>query len=80
MPRRNPKSPMRLVRNAFLQASAAAGFLYQNLMKDYSLTGLTRGEMIYNKEKLLQLGGVHNDQIRKWKRKAEEAVEQGVTP
>ena len=37
-------------------------------------------EMVYNKEKLLQLGGTHQDQIRKWKRKAEEAVEQGITP
>ena len=50
------------------------------LMQDYSLTGLTRQEMVYNKEKLLDLGGVHNDQIGKWKRKAEEAKEQGVTP
>src|SRR6187455_2862110 len=50
------------------------------LMKDYSLTGLTRGEMIYDKEKLLELGGVHNDQIHKWKRKRDEAVAQGVTP
>jgi NADH-quinone oxidoreductase subunit I len=50
------------------------------LMKDYSLTGLTRREMIYNKDKLLDLGGVHDDQIHKWKRKAEEAVAQGVTP
>jgi len=50
------------------------------LMNDYSLTGLTRQEMVYNKEKLLQLGGTHQDQIRKWKRKAEEAKEQGITP
>lgn len=50
------------------------------LMNDYSLTGLTRQEMVYNKEKLLALGGVHNDKIRKWKRKAEEAKEQGITP
>jgi NADH-quinone oxidoreductase subunit I len=50
------------------------------LMNDYSLTGQSRQEMIYNKEKLLFLGGVHNDQIKKWKRKAEEAKEQGVTP
>jgi len=39
------------------------------LMKDYSLNGFTRQEMIYNKEKLLSLGGVHNDQIHKWKKK-----------
>jgi len=50
------------------------------LMKDYSLTGLSRGEMIYDKEKLLSLGGTHDDQIKKWKKKAEEAVEQGMTP
>jgi NADH-quinone oxidoreductase subunit I len=50
------------------------------LMNDYSLTGLTRQEMVYGKEKLLELGGVHNDRIRKWKRKAEEAKEQGITP
>lgn len=50
------------------------------LMNDYSLTGLTRQEMVYNKEKLLSLGGVHNDKIRKWERKAREAKEQGITP
>ena len=48
------------------------------LMKDYSLTGSSREEMIYGKEKLLALGGVHNDQIQKWKRKAAEAKSQGV--
>ena len=31
------------------------------LMKDYSLTGTSRAEMIYDKEKLLALGGVQND-------------------
>jgi len=50
------------------------------LMKDYSLTGETRKEMVYNKEKLLTLGGVHHDKIRKWEKKAAEAVEQGVRP
>jgi NADH-quinone oxidoreductase subunit I len=50
------------------------------LMKDYSLTGETRKEMVYNKEKLLALGGVHHDTIRKWEKKAAEAVEQGVRP
>ena len=48
------------------------------LMKDYSLTGSNREEMIYNKEKLLALGGVLPDKIQKWKHKAEEAVEQGL--
>jgi NADH-quinone oxidoreductase subunit I len=50
------------------------------LMQDYSLTGLSRDEMIYNKEKLLSLGGVHQDQIQKWKTKAAEAEAQGVAP
>ena len=48
------------------------------LMKDYSLTGTSREEMIYNKEKLLALGGIHQDKIQKWKHKAVEAKEQGV--
>jgi len=48
------------------------------LMKDYSLTGSSRKEMIYNKEKLLELGGTLPDQTQKWKRKEQEAVAQGV--
>ena len=50
------------------------------LMQDYSLTGTSRDEMIYNKEKLLALGGIHHDRVRKWKKKAEEALQQGVQP
>ncbi len=50
------------------------------LMKDYSLTGQSRKEMIYNKEKLLALGGVHNDPIMKWKHKAQEAEQQETFP
>ena len=50
------------------------------LLKDYSLTGTSREELIYNKEKLLALGGVHQDQIRKWKKKADQALAQGVAP
>jgi len=49
-------------------------------MQDYSLTGTTRQELIYNQEKLLELGGVHSDQTRKWETKAREAEEQGVKP
>jgi NADH-quinone oxidoreductase subunit I len=45
------------------------------LLQDYSLTGATRAEMIYNKEKLLALGGVHGG-IQKWKQKLEEAQKQ----
>ena len=39
------------------------------LMKDYSLVGLARQDMVYNKEKLLALGGTHHDTIWKWKHK-----------
>jgi len=49
------------------------------LMKDYSLTGTSREEMIYNKEKLLALGGTHAG-VQKWKHKAEEAKAQESFP
>lgn len=49
------------------------------LQKDYSLTGTSREEMIYDKEKLLKLGGTHAG-IQKWKNKLEEAAEQEVFP
>jgi len=49
------------------------------LQKDYSLTGLTRGELVYNKEKLLALGGTHAG-VQKWKHKLEEAKEQDNFP
>jgi NADH-quinone oxidoreductase subunit I len=39
------------------------------LMKDYALTGLNRKEMVYDLDKLLALGGVHQDSIQKWKHK-----------
>ena len=39
------------------------------LMKDYSLTGLARQEMVYDKAKLLSLGGVRQDGVWKWKHK-----------
>jgi len=41
------------------------------LMNDYSLTGARRAELIYNKEKLLALGGIHAG-IQKWKDRLEE--------
>jgi NADH-quinone oxidoreductase subunit I len=49
------------------------------LLKDYSLTGTSREEMIYDKEKLLKLGGTHAG-IQKWKAKLEEAKEQDIFP
>ncbi|MFN7139307.1 MAG: 4Fe-4S binding protein [Limisphaerales bacterium] len=39
------------------------------LQNDYSLNAESRQELIYNKEKLLSLGGVHQDRIWKWKNK-----------
>ena len=49
------------------------------LLKDYSLTGQSRDEMIYDKEKLLALGGTHGG-IQKWKQKLEEAKAQDNFP
>lgn len=49
------------------------------LQKDYSLTGQSRDEMIYHKQKLLELGGVHQDKIKKWEKKEQEAKAQGLT-
>jgi NADH-quinone oxidoreductase subunit I len=49
------------------------------LQKDFSLTALAREEMVYNKEKLLSLGGVHAG-TQKWKHKLEEARHQEVFP
>ena len=49
------------------------------LQKDYSLTGTNREEMIYDKEKLLKLGGTHAG-IQKWKHKLESAQQQEVFP
>lgn len=46
------------------------------LQEDYSLTGLSREEMIYNKEKLLELGGERHDEIKKWEHKTKEAESQ----
>ena len=45
------------------------------LQKDYSLTATSRAELIYNKEKLLSLGGIAPG-IQKWKHKLEEAKAQ----
>ena len=49
------------------------------LLKDYSLNGLTRQEMIYDKEKLLALGGVKGG-IKKWENKVKETEEQEEFP
>lgn len=39
------------------------------LKKDFSVTGYDRKEMVFHKEKLLELGGTHNDEVWKWKNK-----------
>lgn len=49
------------------------------LQKDWSHIGTNRKEMIYNKEKLLALGGV-SPGIQKWKHKLEEAKAQESFP
>ena len=53
----------------------------ENLMRrDYALTGTNREEMVYDKEKLLQHGGTHHDDIRKWEAKTDEAKTQEIFP
>jgi len=39
------------------------------LRKDYAITGLTRGEMVHDKEKLYELGGVREGLLNKWNEK-----------
>jgi len=39
------------------------------LKKDYAMASYTREQMKLHKEKLLELGGIHEDRICKWKKK-----------
>lgn len=39
------------------------------LRKDYAITGLNRAEMVHNKQKLYELGGVLPRPIKKWEKK-----------
>jgi NADH-quinone oxidoreductase subunit I len=39
------------------------------LRKDYAITGLTRQEMVHNKQKLYELGGVMTGLVNKWSEK-----------
>jgi NADH-quinone oxidoreductase subunit I len=48
------------------------------LQKDYSLNGESREEMVYGIDKLLALGGTHNDTIQKWKKKEDDANAQAA--
>jgi len=44
------------------------------LQNQYSMSGYTRAEMVNNKEKLYELGGILPDQHFKWKKKKEAAA------
>ena len=48
------------------------------LQEDYSLTGESREEMIYDKTKLLELGGVRDSEVKKWDKKAADAAAQSA--
>lgn len=50
------------------------------LMRDYSLVSATREEMIHDQDRLLALGGTHQDRIKKWENKAGEAKAQRDFP
>ena len=39
------------------------------LKRHFAIVGYSREELVFHKEKLLELGGVHQDQIWKWKNK-----------
>jgi NADH-quinone oxidoreductase subunit I len=39
------------------------------LRKDYAITGLTRAEMVHDKAKLYELGGIMTRPIKKWEKK-----------
>jgi NADH-quinone oxidoreductase subunit I len=39
------------------------------LRKDYAITGLSRAEMVHDKEKLLEIGGVMHGVVLKWNEK-----------
>lgn len=39
------------------------------LRQDFAVTGYSREEMVFNKAKLLELGGTQNSEIWKWKNK-----------
>lgn len=47
------------------------------LSQEYSLSAGTREELIFDKQKLLELGGVRLDVIRKWEHKSEHRDEHG---
>ena len=64
----------------FLAKDYYEGYDMDQMRRDYALTGTSRKEMIYDKEKLLGLGGVHHDEIRKWEKKQKDADAQENFP
>ena len=50
------------------------------LKRDYALVGTNRQEMVYARDKLLELGGTHQDSIRKWERKERGEATAGWVP
>ncbi len=56
------------------------GYNKDLMRRDYALTGQSRDEMIFNKEKLLEHGGTHHDDIKKWAKKQKDAEAQETFP
>src|SRR3981081_500795 len=50
------------------------------LRKDYAITGITRAEMVHDKAKLYELGGVFTGLVHKWNPKNESDVADPVLP
>ena len=48
------------------------------LTREYSTVGLSREELIFPKEKLLQMGGIRGDSIRKWSRLTQDGEGHGA--
>ena len=56
------------------------GYDEKLMSRDYALTGSSREEMVFHKDKLLERGGTHHDRIKKWEKKTEEAKKQATFP
>ena len=56
------------------------GYNKDLMRRDYALTGQSRDEMIFNKEKLLEHGGTPHDDIKKWAKKQKDAEAQKTFP
>ena len=56
------------------------GYDEKLMSRDYALTGSSREEMVFHKDKLLERGGTHHDRIKKWEKKTEEAKKQDTFP